>query len=135
MIPIEKEIRNKIDTIIRLKKKTKMQQIIKEICNDEGIIKNINQNEIEHLFKKMIKENIFNVAPILRNYEIIDSSLRLKILKYLEKNPGKTIEELTNYFKIKKSKIIWHLTILKKYQYLKILDTNNKILYYICKKD
>ncbi|MBN1216867.1 MAG: ArsR family transcriptional regulator [Candidatus Lokiarchaeota archaeon] len=135
MIPIEKEIRNKIDTIIRLKKKTKMQQIIKEIYNDEEIIKNINKNEIERLFKQMIKENIFTVAPILRNHEIIDLSLRLKILKYLEKNPGKSIEELTNYFKIKKSKIIWHLTILKKYQYLKKLDVNNKILYYICKKE
>ncbi len=131
LIKKEEEMKNEVKIILKKKQKMPIFKIINQMYDNGKISEDFKRNDIERILKEMIRKKMIIVAPELTKQDIFVSITKRNILSYINNNPGNTIEDLFENIGIKKSKLIWHLTILEKYQYIKSLKSNRKKAYYI----
>ena len=124
---IENNIKNKITTIFDGNNNLPIKKVINQLSVE---YKHLEKSQIEKYVKNMIRDGLILIGSELTKKKVLDVIDRKRILYFLYKNPGKIIEEISMNLRLNLSKTIWHLTLLQKFNYIKMKKEKNKQKYY-----
>lgn len=106
---------------------------------------NFNTAKILRIVKDLIKKRLIIIGSKLVKDNVLDNPLRRQIYEYTLNNPGLTIYDLRKAFNVGANQILWHLSFLSKFEFIRIIKIGkhkvifsfesdpkyNKIYYYI----
>lgn len=90
---------------------------------------NINANTIELILKDLIKRRVIIPGTRLMKNNIIDHPIRRKIFNYIKSNPSH-INEIMRALNIGSNQILWHLSCLEKFQFIRSKKINNHRIFF-----
>ncbi|MFX1389607.1 MAG: hypothetical protein ACFE9Z_06025 [Promethearchaeota archaeon] len=109
-----------------LTKKTffSIKEIISYISNRVRYDPNINENRIELIIKKLVKKRIIIPGTKLMKNNIIEHPIRNEIFNYIKNNPS-NINEIMKELNVGSNQVLWHLSCLEKFQFIRSKQINN----------
>jgi len=90
---------------------------------------NINANTIELILKDLIKRRVIIPGTRLMKNNIIDHPKRNKIFNYIKRKPS-NINEIMKALNIGSNQILWHLSCLEKFQFIRSKKINNHRIFF-----
>ena len=114
-----------------LTKKTyfSIRDIISYINNRVRYNPNINENRIELILKDLIKRRVIIPGTRLMKNNIIEHPKRNEIFNYIKKNPS-NINEIMRALNIGSNQVLWHLSCLEKFQFIRSKQINNQKIFF-----
>lgn len=128
------------------KEETLIYDIIKEYLNkkafspDLDLINFINQrlksnsdfnrNKIEIIMRSLIKKKIILPGTKLKQEDVLESPLRRKIYRHINRNPGINMSEIISDLNIGNNQTAWHLENLEKFEFIKSEKIGNQKAYF-----
>ncbi len=114
-----------------LTKKTffSIKEVISFINNRVRYNPNINENRIELILKDLIKRHIIIPGTRLMKNNIIDHPKRNEIFNYIKRNPS-NINEIMKTLNIGSNQVLWHLSCLEKFQFVRSKKINNHRIFF-----
>ncbi len=134
LIESDKVIEQHVRAIVEKNNTISLQLLVDQVSRDLKRVPYLNKKDVEKTIKKMIQDFEIFIGPKPLNDEIIENLDRKLILSYIVQNPSMTLEELSNSLGIHKDKLVWHLTFLEKFQFIKPVKTLFAKKYYPTKK-
>jgi predicted transcriptional regulator len=119
-----------------LTKKTffSIKEIISYISNRVRYNPDINENRIELILKKLIKQRIIIPGTKLMKNNIIEHPVRNEIFNFIKKTPS-NINEIMRVLNIGSNQALWHLSCLEKFQFIRSRQINNHRLFFKFESD
>ncbi len=127
LLQVEKEIKNNVMDLFKKNHSLALGEMVKELCIT---LNHLEKRQIERYIKNMIKNGSLLIGSRATKKNISSSIERLEIFDFITKNPGKTLQNLSNSLDINVGKIIWHLTLLKKFQFIEVKKEKKENTYY-----
>lgn len=134
LIQSDKVIEQQVRNIIGKNKAISLRLLVDQVCNNLQRVPYLEKTEVENTIKKMIHDSKILIGSKLVNQEILENIDRKRILSNIIQHPGFTIEELSNSLGIPKDRLVWHLTFLQKFQFIKTVKTRVVKKYHPTKK-
>jgi predicted transcriptional regulator len=126
----EQEIFGFIKEYINKKSIVKIIELVDFINNRLRYNPNYNKNKIEVIVKSLIRNKIILIGTKLTREDILKIQVRKEIYNYIQENPGININEIKNEFNLGSNQVLWHLSALNKFEFIRMIKIGNqKALY------
>jgi len=114
-----------------LTKKTffSIKEIISYISNRVRYNPNINENRIELILKDLIKRRVIIPGTRLMKNNIVEHPKRNEIYNYIKRTPS-NINEIMRALNIGSNQVLWHLSCLEKFQFIRSKKINNHKIFF-----
>ncbi|MFX1308429.1 MAG: hypothetical protein ACFE9M_00110 [Promethearchaeota archaeon] len=114
-----------------LTKKTffSIREIISYINNRVRYKPSINENRIELILKDLIKSRVIIPGTRLMKNNIVEHPKRNEIYNYIKKTPS-NINEIMRALNIGSNQVLWHLSCLEKFQFIRSKQINNHKIFF-----
>jgi len=114
-----------------LTKKTffSIKEIITYISNRVRYNPNINENKVELILKGLIKKRVIIPGTRLMKNNIVEHPRRNEIYNYIKKTPS-NINEIMRALNIGSNQVLWHLSCLEKFQFIRSKKINNHKIFF-----
>lgn len=106
-----------------------LRDILPFISNRVRYNPNINENRIELILKDLIKRRVIIPGTRLMKNNIIEHPKRNEIFNYIKKNPS-NINEIMKALHIGSNQVLWHLSCLEKFQFVRSKQLNNHRIFF-----
>jgi len=114
-----------------LKKKPffSIEDIVVFINNRVKANPNINKNRIECIIKKLIKKRVLIPGTKLMKNNIIEHPVRNEIFNLIKHTPS-NINEIMKALNIGSNQVLWHLSCLEKFQFVRSKKIDNQRVFF-----
>ncbi|MBN1802991.1 MAG: hypothetical protein JW891_15890 [Candidatus Lokiarchaeota archaeon] len=129
-IELEDEILKQVNQLLTKQSNLTIKSILKKISKNISKVFFVKIQDIEAILKTLIKKNKI-VITIEQSQDSFQNQVdRKKLFTYIHNYPGKSIEELCRALNLTRNQVIWHLTFLKKIQYIWELKNKKESFYF-----
>ena len=91
---------------------------------------NLNKNGIETILRTLINKNYLAEGSTLTKPNVLDNEKRNTIYNFILENPGTYFNKLVKNLNLNYNVIIWHLRVLKKFNFIQKTLIDNRIIYF-----
>ncbi|MHA2008737.1 MAG: hypothetical protein ACXABO_16165 [Promethearchaeota archaeon] len=91
---------------------------------------NINLRGIEEILYSLTKKKMIVEGSKLSRNDILNNTKRKAIFNFILKNPGTYFNRIVKMLKMSNHVVIWHLSMLLKFNFIKIEEFENHEVYY-----
>ena len=91
---------------------------------------NINLRGIEEVLRSLVNKNLIVEGSKLTKNDILENKKRKKIYDFIVKNPGNYFNRIIKRLEMSNHVVIWHLSILLKFKYIKAENLDNHEIYF-----
>ena len=114
-----------------LKKKPffSIEDIVVFINNRVKLNPNLNKNRIEKIIKTLIKKRVLIPGTKLMKNNIIEHPIRNEIFNLIKQTPS-NINEIMNAIDIGSNQVLWHLSCLEKFQFVRSKKFENQRVFF-----
>ena len=85
-----------------------------------------NRNKIELIMRSLIRKKIILPGTKLKQEDVLESPLRRKIYRHINRNPGINMSEIISDLNIGNNQTAWHLENLEKFEFIKSEKIGNQ---------
>ncbi|MBN1802095.1 MAG: hypothetical protein JW891_11340 [Candidatus Lokiarchaeota archaeon] len=96
---------------------------------------NMNKEGIKQILYSLISKNMIIEGSALSIDDVLTNENRKNIYDHLCLNPGKYVAQLMNDLKLSHHVVVWHLAILRKFNFIEKQSFDNHVLYYDSRMD